>query len=155
MVMRSLAVGLIIGISAGCALFPSSEPEEPSRPADVEAFARAVRESLQEHEWQTLLSSSNPISYQEQVVRGGKEEPAYLAELLGLNRPGNMIQEGDTLEWSDFDRIALVTLAPVGDQQPPYRYTGQATLEAGELLRLDTYITTVQGRYVLTPPPAP
>ena len=152
--LRFLAA-LVLGISAGCALLPGAEPEEPSRPADVEAFARAVRESLQEHEWQTLLSSSNPVTYQERVVQGEMEEPAYLADLLGLSRPGNMIQEGDTLEWADFERITLVTLAPVGDQQPPYRYTGQATLESGESLRLDTNITTVQGRYVLTPAPTP
>lgn len=155
MVMRTLVAGLAIGISAGCALLPRSEPEGPSRPADVEAFARAVRESLQEHEWQTLLSSSNPATYQEQVVRGGMQEPAYLAGLMGMSRPGNAIQEGETLEWADFERITLVSLAPVGDQQPPYRYTGQATLESGESLRLDTYITTVQGRYVLTPAPQP
>lgn len=139
---------------ASCALLPAPTPEEQGRTDDMDGFAREIREDMQDHEWQSLLASTNPEYYQARVVDGETPEPLYLAELLSIAREGNHIQEGDTLGWEDLDRIMIATLAPVGDNEDPYRYTGLATLDSGEELRLDVWVTTVQGRFVITPQPA-
>ena len=154
--MRLRLVPILAALSAAtaCALLPATEPEDDSRPEDIEGFARLLRESLQEHEWQSLLVSSDPALYEAQVVRGRTPEPLYLARLLGLDEPGNNIQEGDSLEWRDLERITLVTLAPVGEEGPPFRYTGLATLESGVELRLEAWVTRVRGRYVLAEEPS-
>jgi hypothetical protein len=126
------------------------EPEIRPRPTDLASFVSLVREDLENHAWQALLVASDPTYYRTEVVDGNKPEPQYLAELLGLDREGNMIQDGDTLEWADFSRIKLVTLAPAEDETPPFLVLGVATLESGETRSLELLVTTVQGRYVLT-----
>lgn len=154
MSIRSLLALWFCVVTAGCALLPEPEEEVVVRAVDLESFARVVREDLQAHAWQSLLALSDPVHYRNEVVLGGTPEPLYLAELFGLTERGNRIQEGDTLEWEDLERIGLVTFAPVGDDDSPYRYRGLATLMTGEQLRLEAWATQVRGRYVLTPAPA-
>lgn len=134
----------------GCGLMAAPEPEIRPRPTDLPSFVSLVREDLEEHAWQALLVASDPTYYRAEVVVGNKAEPLYLAELLGLDREGNKIQDGDTLEWDDFNRIKTVTLAPADDESAPFLVLGQATLESGETRSIELLVTTVQGRYVLT-----
>lgn len=151
--MKRIACLTFVLLLSACALIPQSNPDQRGRPDTMDAFARDVREDLQAHEWQSLLAATDPVYYQQQVVNGGVPEPLYLARLFSIAREGNQIQEGEDLEWADLDRILIATLAPTGDEEPPYRYTGQATLESGDELRLDVWVTTVQGRFVITPQP--
>lgn len=136
--------------ATGCALLPPPQEEGGGPPQSTADFAELVRESIQENRWQTLLAASDPLLYEEQVVDSGVPEIRYLVRLLGLDGADNTIQEGDELEWADLDRITLATLAPVGQDTTPRRFTGLATVESGEQLRLDVWVTRVQGRFVLT-----
>jgi hypothetical protein len=150
--MRAASVvALILVVQLGaCALLPEPNAHTRTQPQDLDAFMRLVEEDIQSHEWQNLLAASDPTLFRARVVEGGAPEPLFLAELLGLAEPGNRIQEGDEVAWEDLARIQTVTLAPIGDGEPPYRLGGQVGLTTGSILRLDVGVTRVQGRYVLT-----
>lgn len=153
--MKSLLhLAALLALLSSCALIPQSNPDERGRPATMDDFARDLREDLQAHAWQSLLAATDPVFYQDQVVGNGVDEALYLARLFSIAREGNQIQDGEELDWADLDRIVIATLAPVGDDRDPYRYTGLATLADGQELRLDVWVTTVQGRFVVTPQPA-
>ncbi|MQA91257.1 MAG: hypothetical protein GEU90_13675 [Gemmatimonas sp.] len=148
--MKPAAAGFaLVLLWGGCALLPESEPEPRDR-RDVEEFTTDIREALTDHEWQTVLSNSDPAHYQAQVVDLEIEEPQYIAELFDLHRADNTIQEGDTLDWPDLDRIQNVDLAPTDTVGPPFGLTGSARLESGEELELRATVTEVRGRLVLT-----
>lgn len=142
--IASLAALLALG---ACALFSSPNPEGRSRPEDVETFVRYVQEDIIAHAWQTLLSSSDPADYRRRVVEGGLEETVYLAELLGLRREGNDIQDGEELEWEDFDRIESASLAVAEDGGS--RVTGTVTLATGETLQVEFEVRQIRDRFVL------
>lgn len=148
--VRSGVAALTVIIAGGCSI-GGGEDERP-RPESAEAFIEYVREDLQEHEWQSILSSSDPAAYQERVVVARIPEVQFVAELFGLLRPDNSIQEGDELDWPDLARVDSVAFTPTVDTIPPFRYTGQAILESGETKRLDTRVNLVQGRFVVGPP---
>lgn len=152
MMRNWIGITIFLGVViAGCVIGPTVE--ERTRPETADDFIAYVQEDIEAHDWQSILSSSDPELYQERVVEEGIPEQQYVAELLGLLRQGNTIQEGDTLQWADLNRIELATLMPVGDEQPPYRYTGQVTLlEGAGTLELQAHVTQVQGRFVLTSP---
>jgi hypothetical protein len=131
-----------------CAPLSNPDPEGRTRPEDLGTFAQYVEEDLTAHAWQTLLSSSDPDHYQMRVVDGAVEEPVYLAELFGLHREGNDIQDGEELDWEDLDRIESASVAPA-NAGPPSRLTGSVTLTGGETLEVEVGVREVQGRFVL------
>lgn len=150
---RLRLAAISFALCGSCALLPREPSTEPDSQADLDSFVESVRQDFEAHEWQNLLSASDPALYENVVVAGEVEEVRYLADLFGLTEPGNTIQEGDTLEWADLDRVTTVALAPVAGDELPHRATGFITLESMEELDLETWVTQVQGRYVLTAAP--
>jgi hypothetical protein len=147
---RKGVVAFTVLMTGACSIGPREE--ERTRPESAEAFIAYVREDLQDHQWGTILSASDPAAYQERVVVGRIPEVQFVAELFGLFRPDNTIQEGDELDWPDLERVDSVAFSPSSDTVPPFRFSGQAILTTGEAKRLDTRVLLVQGRFVLLPP---
>jgi hypothetical protein len=143
-------VGVVLVLLSGCALFPRGDPEQTSARTDLTSFTEEVRDAIAIHEWQTILSFSDPLHYRTQVVDLGIDEAQYIAELFGLHQTDNEIQDGDELDWEDLERIESVLLAPSDAVGPPYVLSGTATLTTGEQLQLRADVTVVQGRLVLT-----
>ena len=144
-------IAALATLVAGACSIGGGEDERP-RPESAEAFIQFVREDLRDHEWQAILSSSDPAAYQDRVVAARISEVQFVAELFGLFRPDNTIQEGEELDWPDLARVDSVSFNPSPDTIPPFRYSGQAVLESGETRRLDARVNLVQGRFVLAPP---
>ena len=152
--LRPILPIAILGVCTACAAISVGEPSEPGRPEDVEAFAALVREQIEENDWQSLLSASDPQLYQRDVVAGGEEEVIFLASLLGLNQTTNNIRDGDELDWADLDRIDTAALTANASGDPPYRLAGFVMLTGGLEYDIEVWVTRVQGRFVLTAPPS-
>jgi hypothetical protein len=107
---RKGVVAFTVLMTGACSIGPREE--ERTRPESAEAFIAYVREDLQDHQWGTILSASDPAAYQERVVVGRIPEVQFVAELFGLFRPDNTIQEGDELDWPDLERVDSVAFSP-------------------------------------------
>ncbi|MEX2569744.1 MAG: hypothetical protein WD737_00460 [Gemmatimonadota bacterium] len=143
----ALAATLVLG---ACIRIGGSEPEPRQRADDVETLVAHLQEDVEAHTWQNILSMSDPAHYRIQVVEMGIPEPQYVAELLGLHGSDNDIQEGDTLDWADLERISTVSIQAPSNDEPPYRLSGTAVLDDGSTLRLDVQVSEIRGRFVFT-----
>lgn len=128
---------------------PATDPGS-SRPSTIAEFVERLERDLEAHEWQSILAATDPTLYRTRVVDARTAEPVFIAQTLGIDSAPNSIQEGDTLEWADFDRIENAELAAAARETPPYVINGNLTLEDGALLRVTANATQVQGRFVLT-----
>ena len=77
-------------------------------------------------------------------------EPQYVAELFGLHRVDNNIKRGDTVTWSDLERIESVSLQQIERTGDRYRLRGHVRLTGGATLELLAQILEQRGRYCLT-----
>ena len=140
------AVLAIVGCSYGM------PDDEGTRPEDPASFIESIRNDVRQQAWQSILSASDPVAYQDRVVREGIQEEQFIAELFGLDRDDNLIRTGEELVWEDFERIDSITVLSPTDTIPPVQVTGTAFLESGETRQIDAIISLVQGRFVLSLP---
>ncbi len=144
----SLVLLLLVGATSGCA--PRLRSPAFADTPELNAFAREIERSLEAHDWPSLLAAADPDHYRIQAVEGGMGEPQYVAELFGLHRVDNNIKRGDTVTWSDLERIESVTLQQVQPTGDRYRLRGHVRLTDGATLELLAQILEQRGRYRLT-----
>lgn len=147
---RAAAVAMLPAAALVACSIGSTEEDRP-RPEDPGSFVDNILEDARLHDWQSILSSSDPNAYESRVVAAEIPEVQFLAELLGLLRDDNTIQDGPELDWEDLARIDSIAVAPATDTIPPVHVAGTAFLESGERLQVETEVVLVQGRFVLTP----
>lgn len=140
---------LFLFFAAACV--PAAEPVE-LRPTTIEEFVERLEADLEAHEWQSILAAADPLYYRARVVDARAAEPNFLAETLGVHGAPNSIQDGEELDWDDFERIEAVDFISPSGSGERYAVSGTATLDDGTVLQIRANVTRVQGRFVLTAP---
>lgn len=134
--------------AAGCQ--PRAAGPELSPDPRVNTFIAVIEKSLETHDWAALAELADSAHYHAQVVEHGMAEAQYVAELFGLHDVDNSIKRGETVTWSDLERIEDVTLHEIDRAAERLVVRGHVRLAGGEVLDLRAWVVDRDGRLRLT-----
>lgn len=146
---RFLSTCTLLLLIAGCA--SQRGAVRLADDAELNRFLGDVLTSVEQHEWDAVISAADSAHYATQVQEVGIPEPQYVAELFGLHKVGNDIGGGEAIGWSDLNRIAsmhLNSLEAVGAKR--WSVSGEVQLGDGSRMNIDMLVMRRGDVYQLT-----